>query len=145
MSATKTLWWARRAALAFVGGAVALAGALKLANPASFAESIHNYRIVSPLWSGLLAVYVPWLELVLVAGLCRSRTRRVAWALLALLLAAFTIILLITWLRGIDVRCGCFGGGAGQGPTPGWAVLRNLVLLGLLGFGRKATTSALPV
>lgn len=129
--------WLRRAALAVPTVLFAYAGAGKLTDPAAFAESISNYQLVPPLAAALLAVYLPWLELVLAFGLWPGRTHRAAKALSLLLLVGFTLALVVTAARGIDVRCGCFGGGAGQGPTAAWAALRNIVLIVFLRFGRN--------
>ncbi len=137
--------WLRWIALAIPAAALGFAGASKLIDPAAFAAAIINYKLVSPLVAGVVAVYLPWLELAVAFGLFVRRTRRAAWCLALLILAGFTLLLLVTVARGIDVSCGCFGGGAGQGTTAGWAVLRNGVLIALLLFGRKAIGRVLPV
>ena len=137
--------WSSRLALVVPTAVLAFAGASKLGDPAAFADAISNYKLVSPLMAGVVAVYLPWLELVVAVGLWLRKTSRAAWWLAFLILAGFTVLLAVTAARGIDVDCGCFGSGAGQGFSPGWGVLRNSVLLLLLLFGRKALKPTLPI
>ncbi len=110
------------------------AGALKVGDPGAFAKEIANYRLVSPFVAGLAALYLPWLEISLGLGLVWPRLRAAARLLGLLLLGVFCAALVSTLARGLDIRCGCFGGGEESGVTAGWALLRNLVLLGLLAF-----------
>lgn len=137
--------WPYRVALAWVSLAFAAAGTLKILNPAEFTDAIMNFRLVPPVVAGALAVYLPWFELTLAAGLWWRYTSRPAWILSVCLLVGFSVVLTVTAARGIDVRCGCFGSGAGKGPSLEWALLRNLGLIGLLIFGRKATRDVLAV
>jgi len=51
---------------------------------------------------------------------------RPAAAVLAVLLAAFIALLAQALLRGIDLRCGCFGG---DERASWWTVVRDLVML----------------
>ncbi len=96
-------------------GVVFLVAALgKIADPAFFAMQVHNYR-VAPLWTeNLVAVLLPWIELLaglaLVLGL-RAR----AGALITLgLMVAFTVFVGAAWARGLDFNCGCFGKAGAQ-------------------------------
>ena len=127
--------WARRARLAALLAVAAIfvfAGATKLGDPARFAVEIGNYRLVPPLVAGLLAVYLPWLEIALGLGLCAPRWRPAARLLAAGLLLAFCAALVAALVRGLDIRCGCFGGADGGGMSAGWALARNGVLIALL-------------
>jgi hypothetical protein len=92
-----------------VAGVLGVAGALKLADPARFATDISAFRLVSGWLAGGLAVYLPWLELTVTAGLLWGKTRLAARLLSLGLLAGFSLALASAWARGIDVRCGCFG------------------------------------
>lgn len=93
-------------ALALIFGA---AGALKLADPFTFSREIEHYQLLGAPWTGVLAVYLPWLEVLTAATLLFPRWRLGA-ALVALGLAVvFTAALTSAAVRGLDVRCGCFG------------------------------------
>jgi hypothetical protein len=90
--------------LIFVGSALAKIGDVGL-----FAEQLHNYRLV-PLWSEhLLAMVIPWIELLTGLSLVLAiRPRSGAW-LATGLLVAFTAAVGAAMARGLDFECGCFG------------------------------------
>lgn len=126
--------WRERAdfgARMVMAAAWGIAGALKLADPAAFARDIGNYQITSALWAGVAAVYLPWLELALAAGLFFPRFIRAARLLSVALLGLFCAALISALARGLDIRCGCFGS-AGAGASIGWALARNAVLIAAL-------------
>lgn len=103
-----------RLALAVI---LAWAGLLKVLDPAAFAQNILNFRLVSTPLAAALALYIPWLELLIAAALLLPRLRTGATLLTALLFTLFAVLWIVTGLRGIDVTCGCFGGSGGHAPT----------------------------
>lgn len=128
--------WLVSAALGLVTLALAAAGMAKLGDPARFAADIGHYRLVSPLVAAGLALYLPWLEVMLAAGLWVPAWRRAAGWVATMLLAVFSAALVAALMRGIDLSCGCYGA-ALESPA-GWALARNVLLLGLLGAARRA-------
>jgi len=73
-----------------------------------------------------LALYLPWLELIIAVALFVPRWRQSALLLAAVLSTLFVVVWAITWTRGLDVSCGCFGG---QGATnAAWAFFRAILL-----------------
>jgi putative oxidoreductase len=104
--------WALRLALAAV---FLWAGVAKLVDPAGFAEEIANYRFF-PALAPILAATLPSIEILVGAVLLVGpRAWRAGAALLALvLLVVFTAAVTASRLRGIDLRCGCFGVGGAQ-------------------------------
>jgi putative oxidoreductase len=122
--------------------AFGLAGAMKLADPARFAADIVNYRLVGPEMAGVAAVYLPWLELTLAAGLVVSPWRRVAaWLALGLVIG-FSGALGAAAARGLDVSCGCFGRALDS--SIGWALARNAGLAGLLWIASRGQKQEAP-
>jgi putative oxidoreductase len=113
----------------YLGGVFVYASMYKINFPAEFAESIAAYQLV-PYWAlNPMALLMPWFELIsgvlLVAGI---RTRAAA-AAAGGMLAAFSLAVLITLVRGIPVGCGCFS--SLEDPL-GWETLvRDLLWLGL--------------
>jgi uncharacterized membrane protein YphA (DoxX/SURF4 family) len=87
------------------------AGFSKLPDPAAFAVSVENYRLLPCAFSGWVALYLPWLETGCALGLFLPRLRLGATALLAVLCAGFCGFIVSALLRGLDISCGCFGGG----------------------------------
>ncbi len=92
-------------------GAVFLwAAATKLPDMAAFAEDVANYRLLPGAWVTAAAAAVVGVELLLGALLVLGRAPRAAALVAAGLLATFTVGLAQALARGIDLRCGCFGG-----------------------------------
>jgi len=92
----------------FIGGMFIVAAMSKFIYPAEFAENLASYRIV-PFWAvNVIAVIMPWLELIcglfLIIGLM---TRAVA-AMLASFLLGFTVFIAVNVVRGAAISCGCF-------------------------------------
>ena len=129
MSGRGLIRWTLRV---LVGGVFVYAGSVKLGDPASFAAQVEGFRLVRGVGAGWIAAYLPWLEVV--AGLCLlgGPLARGATVVLSGLLVAFLVALLSAWARGIDVACGCFGGGADAAGGLPLAVLRNVGLLAAL-------------
>jgi uncharacterized membrane protein YphA (DoxX/SURF4 family) len=133
-------------ALRIVLGAVFLAaGILKIVDPAAFAISIARLRILPMALVGPAAILLPWIEVVSAAALVLPKFRRAALQLLLGLLIVFSAVLGIGLLRGAT-SCGCFGSSDGFLSRADVALVRNLILLALVGFLllRKPTSPASP-
>lgn len=119
------LGWLLRLGL---GGLFLVAGVLKLDDPVAFAVEITNYRLGAAL-APYLAPTLPVIEIVaglaLVAG--PRPWRHAAALLIAGMMAVFTVAVTAAVVRGINIDCGCFGGGSG--PVTWGTVARDLVLL----------------
>lgn len=105
----------------------AYAGIAKALDPGAFAVELGNYRLLPALAEPSLAYYVPWLEIVCAAALFARPFRAGAWLVLAGLAAAFVVFVTSAWIRGIDVSCGCFGGGGR--PIDALTVARTALVL----------------
>jgi uncharacterized membrane protein YphA (DoxX/SURF4 family) len=115
-----------------LGGLFLYAGAVKAADVPAFAATVAGYQLLPYVLNYLVAATLPFVEML--AGLLLILERRVRGAslLLALLTVVFIGALVSVWLRGLEVDCGCFGGG---GATPLWlALLRDLGILVLAHF-----------
>lgn len=112
-----------------VGGVFLYAGVLKLTDPQAFADSIATFQILPPIAINLVALALPPFEILaggmVVLGSFVGRTASV----LAILTGVFIIALLQAGLRGLEVDCGCFGGGEPSVWTPWFALMRNGFLL----------------
>ena len=81
----------------------------KLGDLAWFGQQLHNYHIV-PAWSeNVLAVVMPWIELLAGLALVLNVRARAGAAITLALMVVFTIAVAAAWARGLDFRCGCFG------------------------------------
>ena len=102
------------------------AAVTKLPDMAAFVQDVANYRVIPAALVPLLAAAVVGIELLAGIALLTGVMERPASAVLAVLLGAFTVLLVQALLRGIDLRCGCFGG---DERASWWTVLRDLVML----------------
>jgi len=108
------------------------AGGSKLFDVAGFTRSVEQYRILSGQWAWSAALFFPWLECVLAVAVLVPSWRKAALCQLGLLLLVFQGILISALIRGLDISCGCLGGGMDGGVV--FALVRNGVLLLLLVF-----------
>jgi len=117
----------------------------KIADPEAFADAIASYHLSPTLAIEPLAYFLPWFEglcaLLLVLGLAGGLCRKT----LVGLLLGYTFLTIVAVARGIDIRCGCFGGDGSSGIN---VIVRNsIILLSLMGLrlltrrlGREAGT-----
>jgi uncharacterized membrane protein YphA (DoxX/SURF4 family) len=120
------------AALAFrlyLGGLFVYASLYKINYTAEFAETIASYQLV-PYWGvNLVAVILPWIEMIsgilLIIGI---RTRTVS-AVIGFLLTLFTLGIIYNLALGSEISCGCFQ--SLDDPISGWTVFRDLIWLAM--------------
>ena len=92
-----------------VGGLFIWAGIIKITNPLGFAQDIANYLIFPQSVSFLLAIFLPWVEVICGVFVLTGLFLRSSSGLLSCLLIGFLILIIVTMIRGINVECGCFG------------------------------------
>lgn len=80
----------------------------KLSNTAEFAKVIYYYKILPTGFENLLAVFLPWIELITGLFLIVGKWTKGALLIYSTLLVIFIIALLQSQLRGLDISCGCF-------------------------------------
>lgn len=85
------------------------AGAEKISDPEAFAVSISNYKLLPTITVNLLAIYLPWLELVSGILLLLGISVKENSAIILSLLIVFTLGVIISLVRGLNIDCGCFG------------------------------------
>jgi uncharacterized membrane protein YphA (DoxX/SURF4 family) len=101
--------WILRVAQIVTGLVFLAAGLSKLGDLPSFALQVHNYRVL-PIWSEhLVAMTVPWIELVAGLALVLGVRPRAGALVATCLLGVFTLAVAAAWVRGLDFECGCFG------------------------------------
>ena len=96
--------------LALLAGAIFVyAGALKALDPARFADDIANFKLLPWHATVLLALYLPWLEIICGVALIFKQCYSGALVILGLLCIVFLGALASAKARGLDISCGCFG------------------------------------
>jgi uncharacterized membrane protein YphA (DoxX/SURF4 family) len=124
-----------------LGGFFVYASLDKIWSPAAFAKIVYQWQVVGPVASNLVAVTLPWVELLAGLLLIAGVWRRESALVIALLLVVFIMAAGSVLARGIDVEnCGCVSVAKAGPPSawpPAWTkgvgwflVARNLVLLG---------------
>jgi uncharacterized membrane protein YphA (DoxX/SURF4 family) len=138
-----------RVAQLAIGVVFVAAGLAKIGNLSAFAAQVHNFRLL-PVWSeNLVAITLPWIEVV--AGLAlvaasRAVDRRAGAWVAAVLMVLFTAGVAQAWLRGLDIECGCFG--TGDASRVGLQkLLENvgLTALALVALGGQAAAASVPL
>ncbi|MBN2447224.1 MAG: hypothetical protein JXO22_10885 [Phycisphaerae bacterium] len=116
-----------------MSGVFFYAAILKIVAPGAFAENIASYDVFPGDYTGLMALTIPWVEIIAAALLLAGRTRHAARLFLFVLLAAFTVLKVYALAEGHDLVCGCFGDGYLGRMTVGWRGLwLNVGLLACL-------------
>ncbi len=93
---------------------VALAGIFiyasweKILKPDDFASIINGYRILPQPVILLVAIWLPWTELLAGLALLVGIWSRAVGLLLSFLTFIFIVSLVQAMARGIDIQCGCF-------------------------------------
>lgn len=106
----------------------------KIVDPYSFSDSIRDYEI-TPYWiNNLVAIFLPWLELICGLFLFLSFFKifnkfglfDISNNLIIIMLIWFIFMLTIAWLRGLDIDCGC---GLAEKTTPLDRLIEDIALL----------------
>jgi uncharacterized membrane protein YphA (DoxX/SURF4 family) len=122
--------WTIRICQVVTGVLFAWAGLAKIGDLRGFAEQIHNFRMIPIPLENLVAISLPWIELVAAMALVFGVRARAGAGLATGMLAVFTVAVLVALARGLDIECGCFG--THDATRVGWVkVGQNLLMLAL--------------
>lgn len=112
------------------GGVFVYAGALKAWDPAAFVMDVRSFELLRDPLAAWLAMALPWLEIFAGLAVMTGILRAGGLLILNVTLLFFLVAILSAWARGLDIQCGCFGGGAG---TTDYVelIVRDVVLLAL--------------
>ena len=80
----------------------------KIVDPPSFAHMVYNYRIVPGAAINLMALVMPWIELLSGLALILGIWTGTARTIVAALLVTFIIAISINLARHNAIDCGCF-------------------------------------
>jgi uncharacterized membrane protein YphA (DoxX/SURF4 family) len=114
------------------------AGGSKVADVAESVRAVHAYDLLPYSASQVVGAVLPFVELALGLLLLAGFATRLAAAVSAVLLLVFVAGISTAWARGLQIDCGCFGGGgelgAGQSPTYFWEIARDVGLLAVASY-----------
>lgn len=116
-----------------------VASIYKIAAPAEFARAIYNYQILPDILINPIALVLPWIELIcgifLIVGFYTAGSIRLVTAMLVVFIVALSINL----VRGVDIDCGCFSAGSGEGN----AITQAIDTITILTMGEGGLSSTL--
>ena len=119
---------ARLVARIALGALFVFSGALKALDPGEFAKEVQRYNLLPWIGCVLLALYLPWLEILAGLVLVLKIFEKGALLVITLLLVIFTLALASAMVRGLNIDCGCFGKALESTGTT-LPLVRNLLLL----------------
>lgn len=114
------------------------AGAAKAGDLAAAGRAVNAYQVMPYDVAKVIGAALPFVEIALGLLLVAGLATRLAGIVSAALLAVFVAGISSAWARGLSIECGCFGGGgqlgAGQSPSYGPEVARDLAFTALAAF-----------
>ncbi|MES2705448.1 MAG: MauE/DoxX family redox-associated membrane protein [Verrucomicrobiota bacterium] len=113
-----------------LGGFFVFSGLMKVREPVLFQENIRSFHILSDPWPGLLAISLPWFEILCGVGILLRWLYAGSLALVSGSLVIFMAAISWSWMRGLDISCGCFGQ-VDLALGYSWHLLLNLTLLSM--------------
>lgn len=123
--------WSELAARWILGGTFVTASFFKITAPAGFAKIIYGYQLFPALLINLIAIIVPYVELITGVALIIGFYPRSAALIVNFMLIAFIIAISINLIRGHTFDCGCFGSsGVNQTSAALGLLFRDIFLLG---------------
>ena len=131
---TRNNSWIELAARWILGLTFIYASIHKIAAPAEFAKIIYGYDLFPAVFINLIAIIIPFLEMVTGLALVIGFYPRSAAITLNALIFAYIIALAINLIRGHEFDCGCFAvGQSGYSSSSEVSLVRDIIyfVLGL--------------
>jgi uncharacterized membrane protein YphA (DoxX/SURF4 family) len=108
--------WAATAARLLLAAVWAWAALAKISDPDAAVRAVRAYQLLPEALVHPFAWGLPFAELALALLLAAGLATRLAAVCSAVLLGVFMVAIASAWARGLQIHCGCFGGG---GPATG--------------------------
>jgi len=121
------LAWAFRVTLGVV---FIVASTSKIADPRAFAVSIANYHLVPTELINLMAICLPWVEMICGAALVLGVGVRPNLLVIEGLLLIFIVAISLAMYRQLDISCGCFAPATPSAATmTRWTLIWDVIWL----------------
>lgn len=124
--------WISFAARLLVGGVWIVAGLLKLPDPAASVRAVRAYQLLPEAIVPAVGYALPIIEVLVGVSLVIGLLVRIGAVLSGVLFLAFIVGISAAWARGLQIDCGCFGGGgydANATEKYPWEIARDFGLL----------------
>ncbi len=112
-----------------VGVTLIYASIYKINDPGAFAKSILYYHLVPGDLINLMALILPWIELLCGLALILGLFYHGAVVLVNVMMVTFIFALTAAIARGIDIECGCFKAAKASTDAAWEALVLDLVLI----------------
>lgn len=118
-----------------LGSVLILAGALKVGDPVGSVLAVRAYQLLPDTPAMWVGYALPWMEIVIGVMLLVGLAVRLNAVFSSILMAVFIFGIASVWVRGLNIDCGCFGGGgevAAEGRDARYLsdILRDVLFLG---------------
>lgn len=126
--------WIELAARWILGLTFIYASLHKILSPTDFAKIVYGYDLFPEIFINLIAIIIPFMELVTGLALIIGFYPRSAAVIINGLLLAFIVVLSINLIRGHEFDCGCFSAHqSGHSSSPEVNIVRDIIyfILGL--------------
>ncbi|MEI9896994.1 MAG: MauE/DoxX family redox-associated membrane protein [Chthoniobacter sp.] len=112
-----------------IGGVFVVAGVLKWRDPQAFADNIAAFRLLPDQLVNVVALGLPHFEILVGTFLILGRRSRAAALGVMVMSIIFAVALSSALMRGLNIDCGCFGGGKPSIPSTWLSLGRDLMIL----------------
>ena len=120
--------WIELAARWILGLTFIYASYHKIISPADFAKIVYGYDLFPEIFINLIAIVIPFLELIVGFALIIGLYPRSAAIIINVLLLAFITVLAINLFRGHEFNCGCFSASqSGDVSSPKVTLVRDVI------------------
>ncbi len=120
-----------------LGGVLFAAGFLKIDKIHESQMAVRGYEMFPNAVSNAFGLFLPFVEIVIGILLILGALTRAMAAFGGLIMIAFVIAVAQAWARGLNIDCGCFGGGGEVAPGETkylQVILRDAGLVFLAGY-----------
>jgi putative oxidoreductase len=122
--------WIEMAARWILGLTFIYASIHKIVTPADFAKIVYGYDLFPAVFINLIAIVIPFLELITGLALVSGLYPRSAAIIINALLLAYIIVLTVNLIRGHEFDCGCFSAAqSGYTSSPVVTLVRDIIYL----------------
>ena len=113
---SKTQPWTGLLSRLILGGVLLIAGYLKVGATEKSQMAVRAYELLPISIANLFGLVLPFFEVAIGLLLILGAGTRIAAALGGFTMSIFIIAIAQAWARGLNIDCGCFGGGGTVAP-----------------------------
>ena len=123
--------WSMRVARWALGVTFVYASYHKIIAPEAFAKIVYGYDLFPDATINLIAILLPFIELVTGLALIINIFPRGAAFIIMAMLVAFILLISVNLVRGHQFDCGCFSSAGAQAESPVITLIRDIFLLAI--------------